>query len=60
MEIIYSDNYYALQAELYRLAGQALAEKRPMLILVPAQASFLVETGILRECWLFGAGSDEL
>ncbi len=54
MEIIYSDNYYALQAELYRLAGQALERKKPMLILVPAQASFLVETGILRECGVAG------
>lgn len=54
MEILYSDNYYALQRELYRMASLALQENRPTLILVPAQASFLVESGILRECGVEG------
>lgn len=54
MEIIYSSHYHALQAQLYRMAGQALRQNRPTLILVPAQASFLVESGILRECGVQG------
>ncbi|MBS6511376.1 MAG: hypothetical protein KH334_06740, partial [Clostridiales bacterium] len=54
MEIIYSSHYHALQAQLYRMAGQALKQNRPTLILVPAQASFLVESGILRECGVQG------
>lgn len=54
MEIIYSSHYHALQEQLYRMAGQALEQNRPMLILVPAQASFLVESGILRECGVQG------
>lgn len=54
MEIIYSSHYHALQEQLYRMAGQALRENRPTLILVPAQASFLVESGILRECGVQG------
>ena len=54
MEIIYSSHYHALQEQLYRMAGQALEENRPTLILVPAQASFLVESGILRECGVQG------
>ena len=50
MHILYSRYAPALLERLYEMAGSALDEHRQMLVLVPAQASFMIENGILQHC----------
>lgn len=50
MRILYSRYAPALLEQLYEMAGRALREHRQMLVLVPAQASFMIENGILQHC----------
>ncbi len=54
MKILCSESEKVLSEKLYALARTALAEEKEMLILVPAQASFLVESEIMRRCAVKG------
>lgn len=50
MHIVYHSHAPVLLERLYAMAEQALAEQRQMLIIVPAQASAMIERGILTHC----------
>ena len=54
MRILYSKYFPALQKQLYAMVAQVLERGEQMLILVPAQASAMVERGILRGCGIPG------
>jgi ATP-dependent helicase/nuclease subunit B len=47
VQIIYGPRYQALLAHLYKMTEDAAAKKENLLILVPAQASFMIERGII-------------
>ncbi len=54
MRILYSRYFSALLNELYDRIKHALMKRRQTLILVPAQASFMIESGIIRNCEVKG------
>ena len=47
MKIIHSRDYRALLSYLYRISDHVLDEGRKLLVLVPSQATYLVEKAII-------------